>query len=228
MEKFKVEKGSKRDLIISPKEGAAKACLVWMHGLGDSAEGFLSFFFSSDSPLHPSVKVRLLTAPKAPVSINNGYVMNSWFDILPNKAAGESSSRADVETNAAAVMQEIEKEAALVGGLKNVYVGGFSQGCAMALYIGLTYGDKLGGIIGLSGFLFPFLQLPAAFSPVFLVHGSDDDMISLTKAQTSYQRDNFVKSSNVQFHRIEDMGHSVAPEVIAKLRSWANTHIKLE
>ena len=35
---------------------------------------------------------------------------------------------------------------------KRVLIGGISQGCAMALYCGLSYDRPLGGIFGLSGF----------------------------------------------------------------------------
>lgn len=35
-----------------------------------------------------------------------------------------------------------------------IFVGGFSQGCAVSLLYGLTTKQKLGGVIGYSGFLF--------------------------------------------------------------------------
>lgn len=55
--------------------------LIWLHGLGDSAEGFLSYFCHSHSPLYEGVRIKLLQAPKRKVTINNGALANSWYDI---------------------------------------------------------------------------------------------------------------------------------------------------
>ena len=37
---------------------------------------------------------------------------------------------------------------------KRIFVGGFSQGCAISLLYGLTCKHPIGGVIGLSGYLF--------------------------------------------------------------------------
>lgn len=55
--------------------------LIWLHGLGDSSEGFLDFFELPQSPVHHGAKVKLLQAPLRPVSINGGMKFNSWYDI---------------------------------------------------------------------------------------------------------------------------------------------------
>ena len=53
-----------------------------MHGLGDSAYGFLDVFMDEQFNLVPAhCKVVLLTAPERPVTLNGGMVMNSWYDI---------------------------------------------------------------------------------------------------------------------------------------------------
>lgn len=54
--------------------------LIFLHGLGDSAEGYLDFFTEKSSPTPASMKVVLLTAPTRPVTINMGMKMPSWFD----------------------------------------------------------------------------------------------------------------------------------------------------
>jgi len=56
--------------------------LIWLHGLGDSAAGFADIFLDERFNLVPNnCKVLLLTAPQRPVSLNDGMVMNSWYDI---------------------------------------------------------------------------------------------------------------------------------------------------
>lgn len=72
----------KNDRILTPKAGLYNSILVWMHGLGDSAEGFVDFFNGATSPTPSTMKIILLTAPEEPVTINGGMIMNSWYDIM--------------------------------------------------------------------------------------------------------------------------------------------------
>jgi phospholipase/carboxylesterase len=69
----------------------------------------------------------------------------------------------------------IEEEIALIGDSRKVYVGGFSQGCCMALHA-LKLPKRLGGIIACSGFLFPITEISHenAETPIFISHGKLD------------------------------------------------------
>ena len=54
--------------------------LIFFHGLGDSGKPFKEMF--GDEYLAPKTcRIVLPTAPRQAVSVNDGYVMNSWFDI---------------------------------------------------------------------------------------------------------------------------------------------------
>lgn len=46
--------------------------LIWLHGLGDSSEGFYDFFAHPLSPVHDAYRVKLLQAPLKKITINNG------------------------------------------------------------------------------------------------------------------------------------------------------------
>ena len=37
----------KSDIYITPEDGKYDSCLIWMHGLGDSADGFYSTFYEN-------------------------------------------------------------------------------------------------------------------------------------------------------------------------------------
>ena len=69
-------------IYLTPKE-SHETTLIFLHGLGDSAEGFSDLWGGwSQHKLTPrTCRIVLPTAPKAAVSCNNGYKMNSWFDI---------------------------------------------------------------------------------------------------------------------------------------------------
>ena len=106
----------------------------------------------------------------------------------------------------------IEEEIAKLGGKsENVYIGGLSQGCAMALHVGFGFEKPLGAIVGLSGFKF----LETTFSdcnmntPVFINHGTSDKTIPYEKALASYERFEYTKYPNINFNKMEGMGHEI-------------------
>ena len=70
----------------------------------------------------------------------------------------------------------------LGGDSSKVFIGGFSQGCAMSIYAGVSLPQKLGGIVALSGHLLPTLDLSSVPEerkdiPIFQYHGKSDDVI---------------------------------------------------
>ncbi len=83
--------------------------LIWLHGLGSSAEEFEDFFFDFKL-VDEKMKLILMQAPKAPVSLNNGYVMNSWFDIPRDSSEGVKYNFEDIKKNSSWVGQVIESE----------------------------------------------------------------------------------------------------------------------
>jgi len=58
------------------------ASVIWLHGLGDDGHGWSAVVPGLKLP--PTMAVRFLFphAPTMPVTINNGYVMRAWYDIL--------------------------------------------------------------------------------------------------------------------------------------------------
>jgi predicted esterase len=68
-------------IVIHPNEGEHSATVVFMHGLGDSAEGFSDVAASLSSAM-PHIKFILPTAHPIPVTLNGGMSMNAWYDIV--------------------------------------------------------------------------------------------------------------------------------------------------
>ncbi len=70
-----------RTIVLQPTK-PHKYSIVWLHGLGDSAEGFSDLFTDTEISLVPAnCRVILPTAPERAVSCNHGMKMNAWFDI---------------------------------------------------------------------------------------------------------------------------------------------------
>jgi phospholipase/carboxylesterase len=116
-------------------------------------------------------RVRLLNAPLRKVTINYGSTSTSWYDIFDLSPLANATNRFDlgqVRESLAIIDQEVTSEIELwrqrgVTGTdqeisKRIFIGGFSQGCAMSLCYGLTAARLLGGVIGYSGHLFEGLE----------------------------------------------------------------------
>ena len=132
-----------------------------MHGLGDSGAGFLDVFCDTNlQVVPPSCKVILPTAPQMNVTCNGGYRMNSWFDIysLDRKESDtlqqirENVNQTHIQKSVNIIHRMLKEEVAELGSTEKVFVGGFSQGCALSLASFLLFeGGRLGGVVGLSG-----------------------------------------------------------------------------
>jgi phospholipase/carboxylesterase len=198
------------------------ASIIVMHGLGASADDFAPFV--REIPL-PDVRWIFPQAPDMPVSINGGYRMPAWYDIRPDRsdedAAGLKQSQAAIE---ALIEHEIERGIPA----ERVVLGGFSQGCAMALLAGLRFGKTLAGVIGMSGYLPLAAEYEAAkargeFSansktPVFLAHGTQDDIVGLDRGAAS--RDRLLALGHAIDWREYPMPHSVCPAEVRDLHQW--------
>lgn len=71
--------------------------LIWLHGLGDSSQGFLPFFQMQQSPLSHGARIRLLNAPLRKVTINYGATSTSWYDILNLSTHANATDRFNLE-----------------------------------------------------------------------------------------------------------------------------------
>ncbi len=70
---------------------------------------------------------------------------------------------------------------------KRIFIGGFSQGCAMSLTYGLTSSEILAGVLGFSGHMFRSFDLKIKSKiPMLVYHGKDDDVIDYRMAKKGY------------------------------------------
>ena len=201
------------------------ATIIIMHGLGADGRDFLPVAEQLDLSGVGPVRFLFPSAPLMPVTINGGYEMPAWYDILGadlvrrEDEAGLRKSQASMEALIAH-----EKSRGIPA--HRIVVAGFSQGCAMALMTGLRHSERLAGIVGLSGYL-PLADLTAAErsaasrdAPVFLAHGSRDGVVPLPRASAS--RDALsALGYEVEWHEYP-MEHSVCPQEIADLERWLN------
>ena len=201
----------------------ATACVIWMHGLGADGNDFVPMVPELGLPRDHSVRFIFPNAPTMPVTINGGYVMRAWYDIL----AAELDKRADetgVRKSAVAIDELIADQRSKGIASKRIVLAGFSQGGVIALQTGLRYPEKLGGIMALSTYLACAETLGAEASssnrdlPIFMAHGSMDPVISIALAKLSKARLD-THGYKVEWHEY-GMPHSVCAEEIDDIAAF--------
>jgi phospholipase/carboxylesterase len=199
------------------------ATVLWMHGLGADGQDFVPI--AQELSLSAVGPVRFLfpNAPVIPVTINGGYQMPAWYDILGADLTQRQDEKGLRRTQAA-IDTLVRRETTRGIAAGRIVVAGFSQGCAMALMTGLRYPERLAGIMGLSGYL-PLADTLAAERspanqgvPIFLGHGRRDGVVPLAAATAS--RDALATLGYpVEWHEYA-MEHSVCLEEIADINRW--------
>ena len=199
------------------------ATLILLHGLGADGNDFVPFVEEIDLSSLGPVRWVFPHAPTMPVTINGGYVMRAWYDIL-----GANMSQREDETGLRRSMGEVQAiiDAERARGIpaNRIVLAGFSQGCAMTLLAGLRSPERLAGLVGMSGYLPLAAALPAerhpanADVPIFLAHGRADPVVPFDRAVAS--RDVLTALGYpVEWHEYS-MQHSVCPQEIFDLKNW--------
>ena len=199
------------------------ASIIVLHGLGADGNDFVPI--CDELELAPAGPVRFVLphAPMRRVTINAGYVMRAWYDIL-----GTELVRVEDEAGLRASVQEVQaliaRENARGVPSQRIVLAGFSQGCAMTLLTGVRHGERLAGLAGLSGYL-PLAATTAAERsaanrdvPIFQAHGLHDAMIPVQRGRAS--RDALqALGYPVEWHEYP-MEHSLCLEEVADLNAW--------
>jgi len=209
------------ELVTAPDPRAA---VIVLHGLGADGNDFVPVAHELDLGAVGPVRFVFPHAPTRPVTINGGYVMRAWYDILGLDSPQQREDEAGLRQSQALVEALIAREKARGIPARRIVLAGFSQGCAMTLMTGLRHDERLAGLVGLSGYL-PLAAKAEAErhaanreTPIFLAHGTADPMIPIARARQS--RDALIALGHpVEWHEYA-MPHSVSPAEIADLNRW--------
>ena len=178
------------DLIELNTGAEPRATIIWMHGLG--ADGWDFVPIVKELPLPAGLPLRFIFphASERPVTINNGYVMRAWYDIAMNDIARLPDERG-IRESQLAIERLIARERDRGIDTSRIVLAGFSQGGAIALQTGLRHANRLAGIVAMSTYLPLEDSLDAEASsanktiPIFMGHGTEDQVVPLQLAQVS-------------------------------------------
>lgn len=212
-------------VVIEPS-GSHKATLIFLHGLGDTGHGWSDVMGGELNLEH--VKYICPTATSIPVTVNMGMRMPAWYDIT---SISENADEDDtgIKKSSAYVHTLIEEEESKGIPSEKIFIGGFSQGGAIALYAGLSYKNKLGGIIAMSCYLplrneFPALVTANRDTPLIQCHGSMDPVVPYRFGQVSSILINGFNPS-IQFRTYTGLAHSACPEEFRDIKKFLTQNL---
>ena len=199
------------------------AAVIWLHGLGADGHDFASLVPELDLSGCPPIRFVFPHAPSMPVTVNGGYVMPAWYDILgPNLISQQDA--AGIQSSERAIVALIAHEVARGIPAEHIVLAGFSQGCAMALHTGLRLPQRLAGIMALSGYLPLADRLAAerhpanAQTPIFMAHGTQDPVVVIARGEAS--RDALAALGQPVAWHSYPMPHSLHPQEIADISAF--------
>lgn len=125
------------------------ASVIWLHGLGADGHDFAPVVPELRLPENMPVRFLFPHAPEMPVTINGGYIMPAWYDILEMNIDRKVDEQ-QLRTSATWIRELIDHEIARGIPGERIFLFGFSQGGAVAYECALASDVKLGGLVAMS------------------------------------------------------------------------------
>ncbi|QUS59530.1 alpha/beta hydrolase [Synechocystis sp. PCC 7339] len=206
---FSAHSAADLSAIAYPDRGSSPSqssrLLVMLHGWGADARDLADLAPMLDLP---NCQWRFVNAPFAHPQIPGG---RAWYDLESQTFEGLSQAKQSLR----AYLLGLEAKTGIP--LARTVLGGFSQGGAMALDVGLTL--PLAKIFSLSGYLHfqPEPQLQA-IAPILLIHGTEDPVVPVRMAQQAKAELEGI-GATVEYQEFP-MGHAIPPMALARLKSF--------
>jgi phospholipase/carboxylesterase len=191
---------------------------VFLHGYGSDGYDLLGLgdFY------HTYFPNALFLSPHAPIKMPFGG--HQWFPL-------NNFSREEVLEGVQEAATSLHAD--LEGVLKTyniphnrLILGGFSQGCMMALHVGLRLSAPPFAILGFSGLLAggeEMLEGIKVRPPIFLAHGDTDTVVPTQKtfeAADALKKQGF----NVETHISSNSGHTITPQAVQESLNFLKKH----
>lgn len=207
---------------------APTAAVLWLHGLGADGNDFVPVVEALDLPERP-IRFVFPHAPMRPVTINQGYVMRAWYDVLSMDFERRADERG-VRESQGLVEALIERETRRGVAARGIVLAGFSQGGAIALHTALRFPQRLGGVMGLSTYL-PLHDTVAGEAsaanrdlPILMCHGSADPVLPPVLGEMS--RDLLVSLGYRVEWQLYPMQHEVCRAEIVAIAAWLGARLQ--
>jgi len=222
-------------IIHDAQGGDTEAIVVFLHGLGDTGDGW-AMGFQDRRYRNPKVKYIFPTADTMPVSLNGGYPMTAWFDIYgldPNAREDKEGIPKAADKIRCLINEQLSAHPNL--NESNVILGGFSLGGALALYTSLTQDKPYGGTIALSTWL-PMrndftaeskhvIRQKDAGLKIFQGHGQADPVVPYAYGKLTSE---LLKAGKLEaeFETYRGMAHSSCDKEMSDVHKFISKFVK--
>ena len=205
--------------------------MVMLHGYGDNAANFLHLA----NPIDKDDWGMHYVALNAPALIPGNMMGYQWFDLYPGGVYISDAGPKEYEV----VDKEIDSAVSRLKETINFYleqlnltfndciVMGFSQGGIITFELARKMDTMLAGIGILSGRIIEReekLNPQFVKTPIFVSHGSLDDVIPSSKFENSIK---YLKKNNYNFesHLVEGDTHTISPNTINLFQKFVKKNI---
>jgi len=198
--------------------------VIWLHGLGADGNDFAPIVPELNLPADMSIRFIFPHAPTMPVTINGGFIMPAWYDIL--------EMTIDREVDIAGLMASADKINAFVDheikrgvASERIVIAGFSQGGAVAYQVALSYEKPLAGMLAMSSYfatadLIKYSEVNKTI-PIRIQHGEFDPVVPEHLGRKATAQ--LIKNGYSAGYQNYPMEHSVCPQQIRDISEWLKT-----
>lgn len=207
-------------LEITAQTMPAKKLVVLLHGLGSDGNDLLGLapFFQNSFPHYH------FYAPNGVEKCDMSPFGYQWFSL---KNRDPDAMRQDMERTAQQILDIIEDK---LNELKLTYEDliliGFSQGTMMSLYLAFAYEFSVAAVVGFSGAFLPPELIHNKQTPVCLIHGRDDDVVSFSSMEDAKERLNKAGVMSVETHPITNLTHTIDLSGINYAKEFLNKYMR--
>ena len=194
------------------------ATVVWLHGLGANGYDFAPIVPELNLPEELGIRFIFPHAPSQPVTVNNGYVMPAWFDIL-EMDINRKVDTGQLLVSASAINLFIDRELERGIDSRRILLAGFSQGGAVAYQVALSHPKPLGGLVAMSTYFATSDSIHLSDAnialPIEIQHGIYDPVVPQALGIRAAE---FLKNRGYMVtFRTYPMDHSVCPQQIGHI-----------
>jgi len=205
-----------KDIITIGDKSSSDIELIWFHDCGANNWGFEPFIkllnLNLDGRLH-------VVMPNAPITDGK----RSWYP-LPTEVDGKIIEDDDgISHSKKNILSELSD---YITPGKRLFIGGFSQGAALSMYLGLNGDIDCECIVAISGYIpsASNIEIRNTDVNVFISHGNKDTTISIGTHRKSID---FFKNNSIKYTEfIDDCGHTISKPMIDSLTDWFYMKLK--
>ena len=207
-------------IVLEPlSKNKPKNAVILCHGYGGDGKdiSILANYWRAHLP------DTIFICPDAPEKCAASPTGFQWFDLMDQTPEQILSKSFVAENKLNKLIDEVKEQNNLDA--NQIIIGGFSQGCMIAIQTGIKRKDKINSIIGYSGRIIDTNHLSKNINSkpnIILMHGDNDQIVtidSLLEAKNFFEKNNYeieTEIFNNCEHRIPTEGSSLGLQFIKK------------